>query len=532
MANQQKLFQIALGSRNNLMSLQNNGSDAVSIDKIIENLCELFRTEDDEINNLIPNGIMNVKSGTTAKFKSEKILSSLIKVGMPIDVAVQTLELVIDELYTKAKQNHSLSTKEIRQHVADAIKKTKTTDAFDAEEWGYRYVRKYGHDNRRIVVYNYPEKGSVELSYSTVIDIIKDAFQEALPSQNVEAIGRRRYGNMASYIMEFVNGCDLYYIDYSILLSMIIEIARQPPHPWLITNNTREKLIQYNIDAVQSNIKQLRGADNMLPTSHFFCYYSEIIHHASSLILERYQWFLGENDFSSFFILHDLIKNYNNSDFQVIVNSNNAIQKLERDLVLAETSLEKFLKELAEIKKVIQSHKVSDRNTQLLLWYGEMALKISNSCAIDSIVSFFQKDWSGMINSEVIKNLHKVLCTLVHASNSRKLAIQSYFFRFVFQSLSINGVVLKPHYLVLYIDDSFDYSLARELTAKTYSDYVSVILITCNGLTTLEQSVTKIKEYTDGMYWCVPFSKEDFISILSNDNPAEFFSNKLSDWVV
>lgn len=319
MPNNQKTIQIILGSGNRCISLQNDGSDVFSIEKIIENLCKLFRTEDDDINNQLPDGITNVKSGTTVRFKSEKILSSLIKVGMPIDIAVQTLEPVVEELYAKVCRDHSLSTKEIRQYVADAIRKAKTNDAFDAEEWSYRYVRKYGHDNRRVVVYNCPDSGKncIELSYSSVIEIIKDAFQQILPSQNIDVIGRKRYGNMASYVMEFVNGCDLYYIDYSILLSMIIEMARQPPHPWLITDNTREKLIQYNIDAVQSNIEQLQNAKDELPSAHFFYYYSEIIHHASSLILERYQWFLGENDFSSFFILYDLIRNYCNADFQI-----------------------------------------------------------------------------------------------------------------------------------------------------------------------------------------------------------------------
>ena len=534
MPNNQKTIQFILGSRNRCISFQNDGSDIFSIEKIIENLCKLFRTEDDDINNQLPNGITNVTSGTTVKFKSEKILSSLIKVGMPIDVAVQTLEQVVEELYAKVCHDQSLSTKEIRQYVADAIRKAKTNDTIDAEEWSYRYVRKYGHDNRRVVVYNCPdsEKNCIELSYSSVIEIIKDAFQQILPSQNIDVIGRRRYANMASYVMEFVNGCDLYYIDYSILLSMIIEMARQPPHPWLITDNTREKLIQYNIDAVQSNIEQLQNAKDKIPSAHLFYYYSEIIHHASSLILERYQWFLGENDFSSFFILYDLIRNYCNADFQIIVSSNNSIQKLERDLVLTDTSIDRFCQEIAEIKKVIQSHKITEKNTQLILKYGELALKVATSCAINSIVAFFHESWSEKSDDEVIKNVYKALCTLAHASNSRKHANQSHFFRFVYQSLCINEMELKPQFLVLYLSNDFDYSMLKGLTAKTFSDYVSAILIISDDSNSIKEHAEIVKEYTDSMYWCVPFTKEDFISLLSSDNPAEVFVEKLNDWVV
>lgn len=51
MPNNQKTIQIILGSGNRCISLQNDGSDVFSIEKIIENLCKLFRTEDDDINN-------------------------------------------------------------------------------------------------------------------------------------------------------------------------------------------------------------------------------------------------------------------------------------------------------------------------------------------------------------------------------------------------------------------------------------------------------------------------------------------------
>ena len=59
---------------------------------------------------------------------------------------------------------------------------------------------------------------------------------------------------MATEILDFINHCDLYRIRYSLLKNMIIEIATQPPHPWMLYDEIRGDILKYDYDALHNNI--------------------------------------------------------------------------------------------------------------------------------------------------------------------------------------------------------------------------------------------------------------------------------------
>ena len=81
-----------------------NNHDSLPIREILNKLYELFEEEDKYINSQIPNGVETVKIGVTCPFSSEKILSSLIKIGIPIEISVSVLEKVILEITSFIKK--------------------------------------------------------------------------------------------------------------------------------------------------------------------------------------------------------------------------------------------------------------------------------------------------------------------------------------------------------------------------------------------------------------------------------------------
>ena len=366
-------IQIAIGFGNKQINYQlDNKQQPLPINNILNSLYDLFKEEDEAINKQIEEGVVTTKTGEPSEFSSEKILSSLIKIGIPVEMSVRTLEIAISKITEHIQKTKLLSTTDIRRIVAETIRKIEDVDDFEAQEWSYRYTRKYGHDSRRVEIYDHPVLGEVNVSYSVISDIIKDAFKKVIPEDAVKAISRAHMDSMCKYVIEFVNGCDLYYFDYETLLNMIIELSRQPPHPWLFTKDTAKLLKEYDTEAIKSNLQKL-NSENVID-GETYCY-SEIIHHSASLILQKYQWFLGTEDFSSFYILKNLVDKYVSADFMQLINVNNGIQKFERDLIMIDYSISDFIKLLEDIDYVIRSRRhPSEENRELLSKFGLLAI--------------------------------------------------------------------------------------------------------------------------------------------------------------
>ena len=524
-----KASTIQFGLGNKVVIYQNDGKNApIPINNVFDEIYKSFKEEDEKINTLIPDGIKVIKTNETTSFSSEKILTSLIRIGMPIEPAILTIEDVIEKTMEFAQSNGSLSTQQIRRIVADAIRNIESVNNFESEEWSYRYTRKYGHDSRQVVIYNFPEKQEVLLSYSVVAEIIKDAFHKIIPVDAVRAIPRAHMDAMSDYIMEFVNGCDLYYLDYDILLNMIIELSRQPPHPWLITDNTRDLLRNYDIEAIQSNINKINAGD--LNDGELYCY-TEIIHHSSSLILQKYQWFLGADDFSAFNILKNILKKYSTTDFKEIVQMNNSIQKLERDLVLAGTTISNFQELLDCIDTMLRTNKIASKeNRDLMLEFGNLAIDISSNISLNTTIKILEQDWykEKLSVDSVFDVIFKVLCTLSHASNNNaNFRVSDKFMRFSYENLEINGLSLKKHFFVLYVDNN-DYSSAQLLNSRKCTDYGNVIFVICQNEHDIDTVIKKVNEITQNQYWCIPLRKKDLIDIIKNDSPLEYFISILN----
>ena len=515
------IFQFVFGFGNKTISIEHENSTVLPIQEVISKLYSLFDEEDKEINKLIPDGVEIVKTGQTTQFKSSKILTSLVNIGMPLEIAVKTLELVLIDVNEKASITHVITTKEIRQCVANAIREVDSGDEWESEEWSYRYTRKYGHDNRRIRIYNFPPNQSEEcVSYSIIRDLMETAFKRIIPDPVVESLPRQHIDEMAQYILEFINGCDLYYIDYNILLAMIVELSRQPPHPWLITAKTREKICQYDYDAIQSNLMEIDDSLQKGVPITKYCY-AEIIHHASSLILEKYEWFLGTEEYSSFYILKKMIEDYRKMDIDDILAVAPSMQLLSRDIALAGESFESLLSLMQQLSSYIRAGFSGEINNQELIRYGEIATDIWKTFSASTLNNYIMEDWSARNSQSILAVVSRVLSTL--SSNKEPCHfMESSILRFQYAPLTIKGIQFKKNYYVVYVADTSNIDI-HILKGKRYREQGNTILVLTNSDNDTENATKSIDEATNNSYWCIPMQKHFLRNLLQSSNPAETF---------
>lgn len=219
-----------------------------------------FEAEDQLICEKLDGNKIRNKTNNFEKFSSAKIMASLIKIGIPFPAIAEITRVAIDRLIDWIDFNGSsspLDTKTVREIVLEAIKtlgdRHWPTD--DVGKWHTKYIRRYGHNNKIVEIYNIPSNVNGDhtvtgMTYRFIKEVfLPDLFGDISTSINIKHITNSQKTNLADEIIAFINGCDLYRIDYTVLKRMVYEIATQPPHPWLINDTQRAELICYDKDA-------------------------------------------------------------------------------------------------------------------------------------------------------------------------------------------------------------------------------------------------------------------------------------------
>lgn len=284
-----------------------------------EDFLTVFEEEDQLINQILGQKQIKNKSGNSEPFSSEKIMRSLIMIGIPFPAVSEITKRTIDSVLGLVPSNASewvLDTKTIRLKVLEAIR------ALDGAQWstdkvGYwcvKYIRRYGHNNRIIQFCNIPvnlNEGKTinDANYKFIKEVfLPDLFQTVCPSFDMKRITNSQKINLANEIISFINGCDLYMIDYNVLKQMVIEIVTKPPHPWIINDQQREELVAYDRNSVESNLQEIAQCEERnkeIPLAVFV----ELLHHVSAMMLDRYFNFCGCADLEAFYILINCFKN-------------------------------------------------------------------------------------------------------------------------------------------------------------------------------------------------------------------------------
>ena len=137
----------------------NNNNLFNDIEKSLKVIADIFETEDANINELLPHQVLINKTGQREQYKTEKIIRSLLNLGIPLVPTYEIANATIKKLNMKLQNINGneayFSTKDIRKMVSLAIQECSTTkySMSDIESWSNKYARRYGHNNRNVEIY-------------------------------------------------------------------------------------------------------------------------------------------------------------------------------------------------------------------------------------------------------------------------------------------------------------------------------------------------------------------------------------------
>lgn len=244
------------------------------------------------------------------EYSSEALVSSLMQIGLPLDIAVQVPLHILDTLKDIADEKpegEQLSTADIRVAVVRNLELLQEAGRFAPETvelWRAAYVRRYGNpDNQFVKVVDRGEVRDLNFEYITsellphLLCRILGLEREVNPlDEYARLLSNARTGEMAKEIIHIVNALNLYCISYKALLHVVQDIVLEPPHPWMVSRGTIDRVFQYNRERMHAHRARIESlsASAVAPGAHSLGHtYQEFFRHSSAAILARYGAFLG-----------------------------------------------------------------------------------------------------------------------------------------------------------------------------------------------------------------------------------------------
>lgn len=254
--------------------------------------------------------IISSRFNSEEDFSAAKLLQSLIEIGMPTDRAILVLNNVIKNITATdyVQQNgDKLTTGTLRNciykeicNLPEDIAESVASDVING--WATRYARKYGHNNRRTEIVKDDKLKIFDLNLATD-DILADLIMNVTGSKRYyETLTRREITEMGLEIKEFIRSCEMYRIEYNALMNFIIEIAVEPPHPWMFKDEGRTRFLAYNAEVLQKHTDTIEKHEEDKITM------LETLYHSTALFLGMYSNMIGTSETSPLRLFSEAVR--------------------------------------------------------------------------------------------------------------------------------------------------------------------------------------------------------------------------------
>lgn len=524
--------QFAIGSNNTQIEIKKMLCTVV--DKAFKEVEVFFETYDSKINKCFPEGIEYSKlKDVKRKFSCSRILSSLIKLGIPLEYAYQIvldavlkLEINIDD----GMYESGLSTHKIRKVVADAILycNLEGVTIEDIEAWGNKYVRRYGHDSQRTKVYFKNTEITSDVEYELVKNtLLPDVIFELKIKENLysEKITSNQVNSMSEEIVDFINNCNMYRISYDILKAFIIEMALQPPHPWFVTEDTAMKISKYDLDILPKHYERLLCSkeNNSFEELHYTV--CETLHHASSSILARYKEILGCNDLDAFYNLYRIVNNLIKRTYNDLLIDKCEINNLPSDLMYIDITLDNFYELLERIKRKLMDRRNLFNVTRDfvcdIIQLCDIAKALGNNVSKENIRIFLNSDWNNYLDAEKNKHINAIF-----------LAIEGISTRKIIRKLSNSFWINKNKFestdkqiLVVCAEENMDYeSIIEYVSSKKVNKFIDSMILIMEKESEKEQYKELIEKLDKFNFVVEVMDKEDLNKLYYSDHKISVFN--------
>lgn len=273
------------------------------------------------------------KDGIT-EFSSRRLISSMSTLGIPPEVIFRILSRLPTALSGHVPDDGVLSTGHIRSAVAQLISKLELADVVDTDlfqlraeaagrrkqsrqeeaisleeikfSWASRYARRYGNPTQimRVMEQN-GETRRLDYAFikgELIPHVLRRVLGDDFSLETGDLVNPSIVSEMARTTLEEFRRLGLYTLRYRTALWLTEDLAIHPPHPWVVSEETREATILYDFERADANLEGLRNTDDSpgFDTKHRF---SEVVHHLCSSILATYNGFLGHRHASSLHML-------------------------------------------------------------------------------------------------------------------------------------------------------------------------------------------------------------------------------------
>jgi hypothetical protein len=229
------------------------------------------------------------------KFESEKLMYSLINLGVPLSISLKILNKIIDKIIYSHKDK-LLETSDIRKVVSESLYESyaildQKINPQKCRIWGDLYLRKYGNPKGPIQIIH--RDGKIEdLDFELLEgDIIPYAFSDILKlekSKIIKKFSKKERRDMGNELMRIILELGIYRIHHRTLILLTRDLAMQPPHPWVVDPDKSFEYIKYNLERADINLKETKDyyeKGNMARCRNSIL---ETIHHTSAAIMGYY----------------------------------------------------------------------------------------------------------------------------------------------------------------------------------------------------------------------------------------------------
>lgn len=343
--------------------LKNSGTgDCLYVENLIANQMQFLNQLDDKFVKMYGSKIESSKGSQGEEFSTKKMLKSLMAIEIPVDKALLVISDAVD-LITRADfsgsgENGHVNTGDIRTCIYNAICNLPVSDGdgisnIQVNDWAGKYARRYGHNNRKVSIV-FPDGKSRILSYTLVKELARDVAEKVTGDKTYyTCLPHTELDFMHNDIMEFIKSCEMYYIKYDVLCAFIEEMAIETPHPWMINDETRMDIMDYNKEVLARHMKKAQSNKEQRITV------LEMVYHSTAMILGLYSNILGCREISCLKLLRRSV-NYFNEDNTAVPMKRQSVIEMFRDL--RECGIEKTV--FMELLNGIYSECITDKNLE------------------------------------------------------------------------------------------------------------------------------------------------------------------------
>ena len=494
-------------SNNSITCIVNINGENINIDilKVLDSITRVFEKEDKTINEILPNKILVNKTNHHESYQTVKIITSLLQIGIPLpatyEIAQSTIARIKKHVRENKKTDTELTTKDIRKMVLESIQEISITrfPYSEIENWNNQYIRRYGHNNKRIQVYYNNNDNLDNISYEFINKVLlHDLIIEISKGKiNEQDISVRFKKEVSSEILSFINSCDLYKINYDVLKSIIKEIALQPPHPWFINDITQREILEYDVECLENNLEKLKTSleknEDSLQSVKI-----EVLHHASALILEKYNYFLGCYDLSSFYLLKDLLLELIDPGNWDLAVDYSKVSTFLSDLSFSQIDINDFLEVIERINKLLSIQQIHNIEfDRLLMHFSDFAIRLFKLGYKQQVSLFLNSNWNRMPSTKVIENLKLLLYSLFPIKKWNLDITKKNYFWINYKSIRSDVISnIKNQVLVVYNDGSLtDYGFLELLKKAKTSSFCNIVLAISEKESDAIKTCEEIEDY-------------------------------------